>query len=220
MLPLDQEAKLAYSSMKQRTRTTEEPNQAVVGRLVAEMKPEACSYLPPKDTLKRTLRVQSEGLQELYTFDPDINLEVRMIPALAMVPQDDVEQVFTELVSSLHTELLPVVDYFEDVVIRRPTARGRRDAQFPVKLWNHHDSVLQGDSKTTNSGEAWHRVFLVLQREDSLELHRLGKLEMRQRFSQASKYAKAAERLKTLAREYGRRDSRRFLSGVARNVPF
>ncbi|CAN8026247.1 unnamed protein product [Ixodes persulcatus] len=158
-----------------------------------------------------------------------------MIPALAMVPQDDVEQVFTKLVSSLRTELLPVVDYFEDVVIGRPTARGGRDAQFPVELWNHHDSVLQGDSKTTNSVEAWHRVFQahvqcshptlwrflkVLQREDSLQLHRLGKLEMRQRFSQASKYAKAAERLKTLAREYGRKDSLRFLRGVARNVSF
>ncbi|KAM7309895.1 hypothetical protein ISCGN_006878 [Ixodes scapularis] len=67
---LDQEAKLAYSSMKERARTTEEPNQAIVGRLVAEMTPEACSYLPPQDTVKRTLRgaaVSDEMLQEKAT---------------------------------------------------------------------------------------------------------------------------------------------------------
>ncbi|XP_042148461.1 uncharacterized protein LOC121837088 [Ixodes scapularis] len=384
--------------MKERARTTEEPNQAIVGRLVAEMTPEACSYLPPQDTVKRTLRrarameqrpmplpsrledvvipaqyaskidgsrfllhdsgvqdqdrflifcspqmvdvlrtskkwfadgtfkvapelfyqvyslhcevggsilpaayilltrkdcgtytralntlnaecggdceprtvtvdyelaainafravfpsadvrgcffhlsqcvyrrLQSEGLQELYAFDPDINLEARMIPALAIVPQDDVEGAFTELASSIRAELLLVVDYFEDVFIGRLTARGRRDAQFPIKLWNHHDTVLQGGSKTTNSVEAWHRSFQahvqcshptlwrfleVLQREDALQLHRLGRLEMGQRFKQASKYAKAAERLKTLAREYDATDVRRFLRGVARNVSF
>uniref|UniRef100_A0A090XA54 Uncharacterized protein n=1 Tax=Ixodes ricinus TaxID=34613 RepID=A0A090XA54_IXORI len=159
-----------------------------------------------------------------------------MIPALAMVPQDDVEQVFTELVSSLRTELLPVVDYFEDVFIGRPTARGRRDAQFPIELWNQHDTVLQGDSKTTNSVQAWHRGFQTHVQFSHPTLWRffggattrttpcnftgLGKLEMGQRFSQASKYAKAAQRLKTLAREYDRRDARRFLRGVARHVSF
>uniref|UniRef100_A0A147BNP3 Uncharacterized protein n=1 Tax=Ixodes ricinus TaxID=34613 RepID=A0A147BNP3_IXORI len=140
-----------------------------------------------------------------------------MTPALAMIPHGDVEQVFTELVSSLPTELLPEVDYFEDVFIGRPMARGRRDAQLPIQLWNHHDTVLKGDSKMTNSVEAWHRgfqahvqcphqtlwIFLkVLQREEFLQLHRLGKLEMGQRFTQASKYAKAA----TLASQYDRRD--------------
>lgn len=53
---MEQEAKLAYSSMKERAKTTEECNQAIVGRLITEMTPEACSYLPPQDTIKRTLR--------------------------------------------------------------------------------------------------------------------------------------------------------------------
>ncbi|CAN7984259.1 unnamed protein product [Ixodes pacificus] len=302
---MEQEAKLAYSSMKERARTSEECNQAVVGRLITEMTPEACSYLPPQDTIKRTLRrvhakeqrpiplplrledvaipadyaskkdgsrflvfdsgvqdqdrflifcspqmievlqtskkwfadgtfkvapelffqvyslhcevggsvlpaaymlltrknyptytpalsaligecggvcepstiivdyelaainafktvlptsdvrgcffhlsqcvyrkVQSEGLQELYARDPQINLEARMIPALSMVPRSDVEDIFTELASSVHSDLQPVMDYFKDTFIGRPTAGGRREAQFPVELWNHHDTVL------------------------------------------------------------------------------
>lgn len=87
-------------------------------------------------------KIQQDGLQELYAFDSDINLQARMIPALAMVFRDDVASVFTELALSVRPELLPVLDYLEDVFVGRPTARGRRDAQFPVNLWNHHDTVL------------------------------------------------------------------------------
>lgn len=180
-------------------------------------------------------KVQSEGLQELYACDPQINLEARMIPALSMVPRSDVEDIFTELASSVHSDLQPVMDYFEDTFIGRPTAGGRRDAQFPVELWNHHDTVLQCDSKTTNSVEAWHRGFQahvqcshpslwrfleVLQREDCMQLHRLTQLEMGQRFKPATKYVKVSERLQTLAREYDRNHALRFLRGVARNVSF
>ncbi|KAM7303326.1 juvenile hormone acid O-methyltransferase-like [Ixodes scapularis] len=68
---LDQEAKLAYSSMNERARTTEEPNQAIVGRLVAEMTPEACSYLPPQDTVKRTLRDQKAVFRNIGTLLKD-----------------------------------------------------------------------------------------------------------------------------------------------------
>ncbi|CAN7938764.1 unnamed protein product [Ixodes hexagonus] len=64
-----------------------------------------------------------------------------MIPALSMVPRGDAEDIFTELASSVDSVLQPVVDYFEDAFIGRPTARGRRDAQFPVELWNHHDTA-------------------------------------------------------------------------------
>ncbi|KAM7312971.1 hypothetical protein ISCGN_002894 [Ixodes scapularis] len=180
-------------------------------------------------------KVQSEGLQELYACDPQINLEARMIPALSMVPRSDVEDIFTELASSVHSALQPVMDYFEDTFIGLPTAGGRRDAQFPVELWNHHDTVLQCDSKTTNSVEAWHRGFQahvqcshpslwrfleVLQREDCMQLHRLTQLEMGQRFKPATKYVKVSERLQTLAREYDRNHALRFLRGVARNVSF
>ncbi|KAM7291575.1 uncharacterized protein ISCGN_028148 [Ixodes scapularis] len=158
-----------------------------------------------------------------------------MIPALSMVPWSDVEDIFTELASSVHSALQPVMDYFEDTFIGRPTAGGRRDAQFPVELCNHHDTVLQCDSKTTNSVEAWHRGFQapvqcshpslwrfleVLQKEDCMQLHRLTQLEMGQRFKPATKYVKVSERLQTLAREYDRNHALRFLRGVAHNLSF
>ncbi|XP_042150042.1 uncharacterized protein LOC121838078 [Ixodes scapularis] len=158
-----------------------------------------------------------------------------MIPALSMVPRSDVEDIFTELASSVHSALQLVMDYFEDTFIGRPTAVGMRDAQFTVELWNHHDTVLQCDSKTTNSVEAWHRGFQprvqcshpsllrfleVLQKEDCMQLQRLTQIEMGQRFKQATKYVKVSERLRTLARGYDRNHALRFLRGVARNVSF
>lgn len=179
--------------------------------------------------------VQSEGLQNLYAFDPQVNLEARMVLSLAMVPRNYAVDVFDELATAICSKLLPVLDYFEDVFIGRSTARGRPDALFSVELWNCHETAVQGNPKTTNLVEAWHQGFQahvqcshptlwrfleVLKREDSLQLHQLGKLEMGHRFKKAKKYAKAAVHFQTLARDYDCNQAGRFFRGVARNVAF
>ncbi|XP_064467768.1 uncharacterized protein LOC135378621 [Ornithodoros turicata] len=59
-------------------------------------------------------KVQNVGLQELYAADPDISLKVKMIAALALVPEDDVALAFDALEENIPQNLLRVLDYFED----------------------------------------------------------------------------------------------------------
>ncbi len=113
-------------------------------------------------------RVQSEGLQERYSNDPDFALQVRHLPALAYVPESDVITTFEELLDSTYytdNEILlrPILDYFEDTWIGRIDRRGRRrQPQFQINLWNCYEAVKDGIPKTNNSVEGWHRGFSQL----------------------------------------------------------
>lgn len=60
-----------------------------------------------------------------YAFDPVINVQARMTPALAVVHQDDEESVFGKVTSSVQFRLLPIFDYFEDVFAGLAIARGQ-----------------------------------------------------------------------------------------------
>ncbi|XP_077535968.1 uncharacterized protein LOC144148285 [Haemaphysalis longicornis] len=156
-----------------------------------------------------------------------------MISAVAIAPPTEVEHVFETFSGSVRGELQPVMAYFEDNFIGRPTGRGRRQARIPVELWNHHETELRAGFMTTNTAEAWHRGFQahvqccnpnlwwflgVLHRDESLQLHRLGQLEMGERYKPDQKYAKVAERVKALAESYNNRQAMTFLRGVARNI--
>ncbi|KAH9375138.1 hypothetical protein HPB48_007224 [Haemaphysalis longicornis] len=77
-----------------------------------------------------------------------------MISAIAIAPPTEVEHVFETFPGSVRGELQPVMDYFEDNFIGRPTGRGRRQPRFPVELWNHHETALRAGFKTTNADEA------------------------------------------------------------------
>ncbi|XP_064468430.1 uncharacterized protein LOC135379102 [Ornithodoros turicata] len=156
-----------------------------------------------------------------------------MIAALALVPEDDVALAFDALEKNIPQNLLPVLDYFEDNFIGRRTGQGRRDPRFPIAIWNHHQSALSCDPKTTNSLEGWHRGFQthvqcshptiwkflgVLHKEDAMNLHRLELLVMGHRERQPKKYRDCAQRLKTLAANYDQTQLLRYLKGVAYNI--
>jgi hypothetical protein len=81
-----------------------------------------------------------------------------MISALAFVPPADVTEAFEVLCDHVPRELHPVMDYFEDNYIGRLTRRGvRRPPLFPIDLWNVFQRVQEGNARTTNVVEAWHR---------------------------------------------------------------
>ena len=63
--------------------------------------------------------------------------------------------------NSLVAEDEPLKRYFETTYIGVPNRnnRGRKQPLFPIALWNCHDRLLNGDPRTTNSVEAWHRAF-------------------------------------------------------------
>jgi hypothetical protein len=49
-----------------------------------------------------------------------------MIPALAFVPEDAVEEAFESLADNISADAQPILDYFEDTFIGRPSD-GRRN---------------------------------------------------------------------------------------------
>ena len=104
-------------------------------------------------------KVQSIGLQQRYQEEEELAVMVRMIPALAFVPADDVVNAFEELSRVLPPEVEPLADYFEDNYIGRPQRRGRREPPYPIALWNMHDRVDEELPRTNNSVEGWHRSF-------------------------------------------------------------
>ena len=104
-------------------------------------------------------KVQSAGLQERYRIDEDFAVSIRMIPALAFVPPQNVVESFETLQENASNEILPLLDYFEDTYIGR--LRNRRNARaaplFSTDIWNVHGQVENGLPRTNNSIEGWHR---------------------------------------------------------------
>jgi len=99
----------------------------------------------------------------MYDQDGDFAIQCRMITALAFVPPVDVIASFEELSDNSPVLLQPVLDYIEDYYIGRLTRRGlRRQPLFPIELWNMYDRALNGQAKTTNAVEAWHRALQSL----------------------------------------------------------
>src|ERR1051325_1686327 len=88
--------------------------------------------------------IQSNGLQRRYENDADFALQMRHLPSLAFVPVEDVVVAFEDLLSRIDFPLgsQPVLDYFEDTWIGRPT-RGnkRRPPRTPHSLWSCYDNV-------------------------------------------------------------------------------
>lgn len=107
--------------------------------------------------------IQSNGLQREYEQNPQTALTLKMLPALAFVPTNDVVNAFDHLCDQnmFPPELRAVVDYFEDTWIGRPQRRGRQRRQplFAHTMWNCYDGVRDGLPKTNNFIEGWHRGF-------------------------------------------------------------
>ena len=80
-------------------------------------------------------KIQENGLQQRYQEDSDFALKLRMIPALAFVPIDEVVGAFEELSEILPPESRPVANYFEDLYIGRPKRRGRRQPTYAIEMW-------------------------------------------------------------------------------------
>lgn len=87
-------------------------------------------------------KVQSLGLQEKYQADKESSLAVRMLPALAFVPSDKVDEAFESLQDPMPAELSELVDYYEDTYIRRLRRRHHADPVFRHDIWNVNSRVV------------------------------------------------------------------------------
>ena len=105
--------------------------------------------------------VRESGKQVPYETDAQtdarINIEVRMMTALAFVRPADVALYFEELQEYVHSSLEPMLDYLEDNYVGRRVRRGRKQPRFPREWWNVYERSLQSRPRTNNHAEAGHR---------------------------------------------------------------
>ncbi|XP_065315848.1 uncharacterized protein LOC135924680 [Gordionus sp. m RMFG-2023] len=117
-------------------------------------------YFHLKQSVNR--KINDLGLKEMYESNDDFRLYSRCLSALAYVPEDDVGNSFDTL-AEIFGELngsSELISYFEKTYIRgRRNPRQRNNFAAPlynVRLWNKHNSTLEGVARTTNCVEGWH----------------------------------------------------------------
>ncbi|CAI6345166.1 unnamed protein product [Macrosiphum euphorbiae] len=109
--------------------------------------------------------VQEFGLQKKYSEDPEFALQLRMLPALAFVPKDDVISSYSVLIeSNYYTEneeiLEQFLDYFENTWLGKLDRRRRRkQPKIEIEMWNCFLIIEQDIATTNNSIEGWHNCF-------------------------------------------------------------
>ena len=101
-------------------------------------------------------RVQAASLQSKYRNEDEFSIKIRMIPALAFLPINNVAEAFETLEEVMPAEAQPILDYFEDTYIGRLRRRNRRAPWFPISMWNMHERVILDLPRTNNSIEGWH----------------------------------------------------------------
>ena len=104
------------------------------------------------------------GLKREYDSDINLRMKIRSLLSLALIPPEDVFELF-ELVTGQFpndNRFEKLSDYFERTYIR---SRNGNSGMFPLSLWNHYDSVIAGDPRTSNCCEGFHNsvnsVFLT-----------------------------------------------------------
>ena len=104
------------------------------------------------------------GLKRLYETNHELNLSLRLIPALSFVPVKMVNAAFDLVIEEIEkvsdkfdlddniTEKLDeIASYFQRTY--KTIGRNSRDPLFPVKFSNHSEDKL---IRITNAVEAWH----------------------------------------------------------------
>jgi hypothetical protein len=178
-------------------------------------------------------KVQELGLQRRYMEDADLRTQVKLLPALALLPPADVIAAFDEL--HLDAALDPLYDYYEDTFIGRQRRGRRAQPRFAIATWNIHDRVADGLPRTNNSVEGWHRAFNKFVAVDHPSVyHLIGIFHKEQKNTEnllaqmavgrqvvrnsRAQYVQVTRRLETLLANYDSADKMPFLNGVAHNL--
>ena len=73
---------------------------------------------------------------------------------------------FEEIKEKAPSKLSSIFVYFEKFYIgkkcRFKNSDVRKVPSYPIKMWNVHNRVLNGDPRTNNSIEFWHKQFAVV----------------------------------------------------------
>jgi hypothetical protein len=185
--------------------------------------------------------IQAHGLQARYMDDAEFALHMRMIAALAFVPQPHVIESFDLLCDQIRAiygdEAERIMDYFEDNYIGRFRRNGpRRMPTFAIELWNMFHRTHQEMARTNNHIEGWHRRFesnltnahpsfwkflKALRKEENLS-----RVDLLQVYGghepprQRRRYVDCNARILAIVDDYPNRDRMNYLRNMAHNIAF
>ena len=120
-----------------------------------EIKTSGCFFHFCQNMWKKIQTLGEEVIRN-YSENAEFSLACRLLPALAFVPENSVEECFEEVANYIeerYPELAELVDYFEFNYI----GGRRREARFPISWWNQFERVSLDLFRTNNSCEAHHR---------------------------------------------------------------
>ena len=180
-------------------------------------------------------KIQSLGLQVRYKDDEDFAHKVRMLAALASVPEPDVINAFEAVSEDFPLDAQAVIDYFEDTNIGRLRPGGYRLIPlFELGLWNMYNQTLNDLPRTNNAVEGWHHSFPanagayhpnfwkfidILKREQNLTQVNIAQAQAgHQPEPQRRRYLESNQRIKNIVQDYHNRDIMQYLRGLAHNI--
>lgn len=115
-------------------------------------------------------KIKHCGLQSEYNNNPCYSTQLKYLIALAFVPIQDVEFVYSQIISQgiftndshpLASNLKNFINYFERTWVgkaNRVLTSNRGSARFPPKVWNMYDVTLNDRARTNNHAEGWHNA--------------------------------------------------------------
>jgi hypothetical protein len=108
--------------------------------------------------------MQKKGLSNSYIVNKDIRTSFKNLKALCFFPVNDVIKAFNYIKSTAPSSFAPMLTYFEKYYIGKPKKNNpgvRAVPCYPMAMWNCYQRVMDGEERTNNSIEAWHRQFEV-----------------------------------------------------------
>ena len=179
-------------------------------------------------------KIQANGLQERYQQDVQFVEEVRMIAALAFVPENDVRRVFHGLSNNIDASLDVIMDYIEETYIGMVRRGQPRRPRYPYSMWGVYDRVQDELPRTNNSVEGWHnrfnrhvgvhhadiwKIIDVIQKEEDLSRVELVHIQQGRNIGNPNPvYQRVNENIETVVGDYGNRAPRDYLLGIAHNI--
>ncbi|CAN8008537.1 unnamed protein product, partial [Ixodes pacificus] len=109
-------------------------------------------------------KIQKAQLQTRYAEDPDFSLKMRMLFALAFLPDHQIRAAYEAIRPLMPPEATKVLKHLENnFILGKLRTLGpvhmRMPPPFPPQVWSVADLIDAGQPRNTNHVEAWHRRF-------------------------------------------------------------
>ena len=179
-------------------------------------------------------KIQASGLQDRYQQDMQFVTEVRMIAAMAFVPQNEVQRVFTVLLNNIDQSLNVILDYIEEFYIGMVRRGQARRPRFPYSMWGVHGRVIADLPRTNNAVEGWHNRFNrhvgchhadiwklidIIQKEEDLSSVELIHIQQGRNTANPNPvYVRVNENIETVVGGFANVAPLAYLRGIAHNI--